>query len=377
MARIYVVDDDEQLLRMVGLMLERGGHSVVTMSNPVEGLERIKADRPDLVVLDVMMPGMSGHDMTRQIRATKEIEAMPVLILTARSQEIDKKAALKSGADDYVSKPVTSQELIQRVDTLLSKKANNDKPTAVPTQKVIIAFYSMRGGVGQTTLAVNLAAALRRQSQQDVCLVDWSPSGSQAVRHMRLQPRASWADLPQNGNFDWAVLQNYLTTHPTGLRVLAGPSMPQPAHLPTTEMVTAVLEILKENHPFTILDLPMVLNPAFRVGLSMAYMALNVVAPEVISVQTSTQVNQLLAQLGINIKYRSHILNQITPDPQLNQALVEKGLNGRTAFQVNYDPNQTRALAQGVPLTLTPAQSPLPVVIGRMAEMIWQRVVAG
>jgi twitching motility two-component system response regulator PilH len=73
-AHIFVIDDDEQLLRMVGLMLERGGHTTTLLNNPMEGMERIIADEPDLVVLDVMMPNMNGHDVTRQIRNTKGFE---------------------------------------------------------------------------------------------------------------------------------------------------------------------------------------------------------------------------------------------------------------------------------------------------------------
>jgi DNA-binding response OmpR family regulator len=121
-ANIYVIDDDDQLLRMVGLMLERGGHSPTLINNPAKGLDKIKSEKPDLLVLDVMMPNMSGHDVCRQIRADKDLADLPVLILTARAQEVDRVAALKSGADDYLSKPVTSQDLIQKVDDLLTHK---------------------------------------------------------------------------------------------------------------------------------------------------------------------------------------------------------------------------------------------------------------
>ena len=89
MAHIFVVDDDEQLLRMVGLMLERGGHTATLISNPLDGLERIKNELPDLAILDVMMPGMSGHDVCRHLRMNEETTDMPLLILTARAQETD------------------------------------------------------------------------------------------------------------------------------------------------------------------------------------------------------------------------------------------------------------------------------------------------
>ena len=95
MARIFVIDDDEQLLRMVGLMLERGGHNITLINNPLDGLEQIRADKPDMLVLDVMMPNMSGHDLAREIRNDENIKELPILVLTARSQEVDRTTALK------------------------------------------------------------------------------------------------------------------------------------------------------------------------------------------------------------------------------------------------------------------------------------------
>lgn len=370
MARIYVIDDDEQLLRMVGLMLERGGHTTVLINDPVQGLEQVKNDRPDLLVLDVMMPDMSGHDLTRQIRSIKELEDLPILILTARSQEIDRATALKSGANGYLSKPVTSQELIERVDSLLTKKA--EKPA--PEQGIIIALYGFRGGAGQTTLAVNLAAALRRLSQQEVCLADLTTSGGQIMLHLRLQTRSSWADLLYEEEITWSVLKNRLMIHPSGLRLLAAPPLPQEPDTPNAVTTTKILGVLRENSLFTVVDLPPVFSPCFKAALAMADMALHVVAPEVVSVQTAVQLNRLLTKSGVAAKYKSHILNQTSAEAQIPAASVERALNTRIAFQVGFDPNQARAMAQGVPLSLTAAKSPLPVVVNRMAEVIWQRV---
>jgi pilus assembly protein CpaE len=369
-ARIFVIDDDEQLLRMVGLMLERGGHNITLINNPLDGLAQIKADKPDLLVLDVMMPNMSGHDLTREIRSDAKIEDLPILVLTARSQEIDRATALKSGADDYLSKPVTSQELMERVDDLLAKKGGQPSPET----GIIITAFGMRGGVGQTTLAVNLAAALRRASQQEVCLVDLSPSGGQAVMHMRLQARSSWLDLPGENELDWAVLKNRLIIHPSGLRVLAAPAKPQDPSAFSGERVHYVLNLLKHHVAFTIVDAPHVYSPAFIEAVTMADMGLHVITPEVVSVQTAVQLNRLLNKEGIQVKRKSHILNQHTPEAQLPQAAVERGLNNKVAFQISYDVNQPRAIAQGVPLTLTAAKSGLPSVVRRMSEAIWQRV---
>jgi DNA-binding response OmpR family regulator len=369
-ANIYVIDDDDQLLRMVGLMLERGGHSPTLINNPAKGLDKIKSEKPDLLVLDVMMPNMSGHDVCRQIRADKDLADLPVLILTARAQEVDRVAALKSGADDYLSKPVTSQELIQKVDDLLTRKRSGG-----PTKEgVVVSFMGMRGGVGRTTLAVNLAGALRRISQEEVCLVEFSPSGGQVVMHLRLQAKNSWAGLPPAEALDWDTLKKHLTIHPTGMRVLTSPPLPFPPNQPPADIVTKILQLLRENSVAVVVDLPAVLNPAVTATLSASDMVLHVVTPEVISVQLAVQANRALTTSGINIKQRSHILNNIWAEGQLPANAVERGLGARLAFQIGYDSSQARALAQGVPLTLTSAQSPLSVTVNRIAEAILQRV---
>jgi pilus assembly protein CpaE len=369
-ARIYVIDDDAQLLRMVGLMLERAGHAVTLINDPMQGLDQINAHPPDLLVIDVMMPGKSGHDITREIRNTKGIEELPVLVLTARSQDVDRRAALNSGADAYLSKPVTSQELTDLVDQLLSKKPAADKSQ----QQVMTAVYGFRGGTGKTTLAVNIAGALRRLSQQEVCLIDFSPAGGQVAYHLRLQARQSWADLPEANQLDWPTLEKHLTVHQSGIHVLAAPSMPHGQDVLTEQKTTAILNLLQEHMMFTVVDLPAIHNACLRAVLPMSYMAMHVVAPDIVSVQTAAYTNQLLAKEGINIKYRSHILNHVIPTPALSPQAMERGLNHRFAFQIGYDPQQQRALAQGMPVTLAAIQSPLSVVVSRMAEAIWQRV---
>jgi pilus assembly protein CpaE len=371
-AHIFVIDDDEQLLRMVGLMLERGGHTTTLLNNPMEGIERIIADEPDLVVLDVMMPNMNGHDVTRQIRGTKGFEELPILILTARSQDIDRMTALKSGANGYLSKPVTAQELLSRVDDLLVTQPE----ARLPDQGLVLALYGFRGGTGRTTIAVNLAAALRHQSRQEVCLLELGVSGGQAAIHMRLQTRASWLDLQQADSLNWATVKNHLTLHQSGVRLLAAPASPQSPEGMPAEMVTDLLAVLLENVTFVIVDMPGVLNESFKAVMGRADMALHVVSPDVVSLQTAVNTNRTLAQAGIKPRSKSHILNQTMPTATLSSSAVERGLNARFAFHIDYDRNQPRAMTQGVPLTLTPAQTALPSVVRRMADVLWQRVTA-
>jgi len=369
-AKVLIVDDDAQLLHMVGVMLERGGHTPVPVEQPEEALRRIHEEQPDAVIIDVMMPTMSGHDLTRELREAEQFEELPILILTARSQAVDRDAALESGANDYLSKPVAPKELMEHLDTLLNQ------PAKAPG-RMTISLFSLRGGVGRTTLAVNLAGALRRVSQEEVCLVDLSPSSGQAAMHLRLQARRTWVDLPSVNQLDWSNVKSHLLMHQSGLRLLAAPPEPQLPIAPSGELTTAVLEILRANVAFTIIDLPPLFNPAVQTALAMSDMILHVVTPEVISVQIALQSVKAIRKADISVKRKAFILNQVTNERQLPATAVNKGLKTRVAFDVGFDANQARALAQGVPLSLTPAKTSLPATTKRMAIGLWERTKGG
>ena len=110
--RILVIDDESQITRVLRAALSAQGYDVRTANEPEEGLQLYKDWNPDLVVTDLMMPGMSGVDVTRAIRA---IASTPVLVLSVRDHERSKVEALDAGADDYVTKPFGIQELLARV----------------------------------------------------------------------------------------------------------------------------------------------------------------------------------------------------------------------------------------------------------------------
>lgn len=375
MARIFVIDDDEQLLRMVGLMLERGGHTPTLISNPIQGLEHIKTDLPDLVILDVMMPGMSGHDVCRQLRIHDETESLPVLILTARAQEVDREEALNSGADEYLSKPVTSQELLRHVNELLNRPPRHQTPVERPdVASMLIAVFGLSGGVGRTTLAVNLAIALRQLSRENVCLLDLSVSGGQAAMHLRLTPRMGWADVKRQGRAEWATLEPLLVEHHTGLKLLGAPTMPLSPAEPDEETLQSLLSHLKSKMVFTIVDLPPMLNTAVRTTLQHADMGLHVLTPDITAVQTAVRSDRLLSNLGITPQQRSHILNQRSNETSLPKQTIERGLNARIPFHLPYDAQQIPALTQGSPLALRGNQPGYAAAIWRMGEALWQKV---
>jgi len=121
MATILVADDDRDIRDIVAYKLQRVGHYVILATNGAEALSAARACEPDLVVLDVMMPGMSGIEVCRELRAEPRTAALPVILLTARAQESDVEAGFAVGADDYVVKPFSPSELVSRIHTMLGR----------------------------------------------------------------------------------------------------------------------------------------------------------------------------------------------------------------------------------------------------------------
>ncbi len=117
--RILIVEDEPAMVAGLRDNFEFEGYDVISADNGVAGLERALADDPDLVVLDVMMPRMSGLDVCKQLKAKRP--SIPIIMLTARGQEIDKVVGLELGADDYVTKPFSIRELMARVKAVLRR----------------------------------------------------------------------------------------------------------------------------------------------------------------------------------------------------------------------------------------------------------------
>jgi two-component system response regulator VicR len=129
MAKILVVDDEASIVTMLAYNLKKEGYDVVTAEDGEVALEKFESENPDLLLLDIMMPKMDGYEVCRKIREKSNV---PIIMLTARADEVDKVVGLEMGADDYVTKPFGNRELIARVKANLRRSdiapvSNNEK----------------------------------------------------------------------------------------------------------------------------------------------------------------------------------------------------------------------------------------------------------
>ena len=134
--KILAVEDDPNLLRTLVYNLKREGYETVTASNGAEAVELARREHPDMIILDLMLPEMSGLDVCRIIRQEMTV---PIMMLTAKTEETDKIIGLEIGADDYITKPFSMRELLARVRSMLRRSAMNASKQASAPGKVLIA----------------------------------------------------------------------------------------------------------------------------------------------------------------------------------------------------------------------------------------------
>ena len=120
--RILVVDDEIYIVHILEFSLTMEGYSVLTASDGEEALKLIDSERPDLIVLDIMMPKIDGYEVCRRLRQDEQFTDLPVILLSAKGRPIDREAGLQAGANDYITKPFSPRKLLGKISELLERK---------------------------------------------------------------------------------------------------------------------------------------------------------------------------------------------------------------------------------------------------------------
>lgn len=130
MATILVVDDEEPIQELLRFNLEKEGYLVCVAKDGQEALKQVENDQPDLLVLDLMLPGMDGLEVCRKLRSNPRFQQIPIIMLTAKGEEIDKVLGLELGADDYMTKPFSPRELLARIKARLRRQNSQEEADA-------------------------------------------------------------------------------------------------------------------------------------------------------------------------------------------------------------------------------------------------------
>ncbi len=168
---ILMVEDDEDIAGLVAFNLERQGWKTQVFHNGLEGLEAIRATRPNLVILDIMLPGMDGLSIYREMKAAPQTSDIPVLFLTARAQLEDRLTGLQLGADDYMTKPFSPRELVLRARNILARAAAGASQLTVRCGGLVLDKNTLRATLHGEALDLTtaefklLAYLMERQSR--------------------------------------------------------------------------------------------------------------------------------------------------------------------------------------------------------------------
>ncbi len=431
MARVLVIDDDSGLLQMVKLMLERAGHQSILAEGGEAGIKAALTQAPDLAIIDLMMPGISGYDVTRQLRANSITARLPILILTARSQPMDKQMALNVGATAFMSKPVSSQELTGRIAELLngtlpspipatvppavdpasSPTANSmGKPTtpnstppptsfaqtserrlpigadiaqmppgATPTAAAppalklpnkplpVTAVLSLRNGGGGTTVAINLAFLLRRTFDR-ISLIDLSTFGGNIGSYLHLPLRASWADLLTLGDtLDARAISAALTAHPQQGIGVLGSPSTPPSRSLSADATVSLLTTLAMGFQQIVVDIN-TLTPASIATLLVAHSVLCVVGDDLAAVQANSSLAQTLQSVGVNPQQVRIIVNRSRLEVGMSTAAISSALGLPIAAELPYDVNQLQAVRRGVPTVVMASESAFALALQQLSR---------
>ena len=346
MARVLVIDDSPDMRATLRKFFERStSHEVMVAKNGKLGLAMAREKVPNLVLVDVMMPGILGYEVVSRLRADPKTRNIGIIILTARGQPVDQQAALQAGADMHLSKPVNIEVLAEAVEALLQRS----KPTT--GDKMVLPVIGLRGGAGVTTVAANLAALL--QQVGSTVLWDLSPASGHAALFLGLQPKTHWGFYLRDTA---KPIEPLIMQHPSGLRVLCAPPIPGMFGWFDASSATTVLKTLMVDAQFVVVDMPVTFDAAVGPVLSAAEKVLVIAGDDPPAIQTTLATLQVLQ--GWNAE-AIVVRNAAGPGKRQTKRALEQAMRVTIHGDLPYDPNQSLALSRGVPLALAKPNSPL------------------
>lgn len=362
MATALVIDDEAALTEMVELLLMNSGFEVHTATSGPEGLHKAISEQPDVVIVDVMMPGMDGYEVCTRLRGDPRTARAAIVVLTARGQPVDRGMALRSGADLHVSKPFQGKALVRNIQELLVRGSRVKFPLGYQIMTLRLAR-----GAGATTVATNLALSLARGKEQLVAAADVALQGGQLLERLGISDPAD--NAPARSDSDW--MATHLARHSSGLFVLPSRN-PAPAAGQSGPELARKLLILREWFDYVVLDTPLNLGPSAPVIVGSSPLLLLLLTPDQASLRKAELGLAAIRQLAESVQIWP-ILNLARDNQEAFQRQVEKTLGLPVRAVLPWSPWECEeAVSNHRPVVLSHPQSSMTVAFQALAEQITQ-----
>jgi CheY-like chemotaxis protein len=333
--KILIVDDDIDTLRLVGMMLESEGFDIIAANNGQRAISLARTEAPDMIILDIMMPELDGYAVTSQLRQERMTRSIPILIFTAKTGMDDKMLGLELGADVYLTKPISTRELLSQVNGMLSPSDESDQPPPVQESKGRLAIMAAKGGMGVSTTAVNLGIALFKQTEKSVIISDFRPGQGSLALELGYDRSASFNRLlalpPEE--LTPQLIKDTIIDHNSGVRLLlSSPQLRDAIYTSRIDNFEIIARYLPQFAEYTVLDLGPGMTTLNQKVLPHCSEVVIIVEPAPQSVAQSKELIAELSLLGINQdQIKLVVFNRIHSSLQLSFGEVEEQLNLKIA----------------------------------------------
>jgi len=335
MTRVLVIDDEPLNHQLVAHALVSLQCEMHFAENGKNGISQARSLKPDVIITDVMMPDITGYEVTRILRREPQFAATPILVLTAQSGLQDKLKSFEVGADDHLTKPFEAAELAVRVASLLRRAevVKSSRLEATREGARMIAVHSLRGGIGSSSLAVNLGVGLSALWRKPTILLDLTMTAGQVALMLNMTLKRTWADLAHYGagELDNDALNSVISSHESGLHFVAAPTFPSEAETLRGETLGNALQLAKTQYEYVVADLPHDFSDVTLQALDRADMILLLASPDMASIRAVTAALDTYDKLDYPKEKLKFVLNAIFPQSNLSKDKLEAAL-GMTAF---------------------------------------------
>jgi len=333
--KILIVDDDIDTLRLVGMMLESEGFDIIAANNGQRAISLARTEAPDLIILDIMMPELDGYAVTSQLRQERTTRSIPILIFTAKTGMDDKMLGLELGADVYLTKPISTRELLSQVNEMLLPSDESDQSPPVQESMGRLALMAAKGGMGVSTTAVNLGIALFKQTEKTVIISDFRPGQGSLALELGYDRSASFNRLlalpPEE--LTPQLIEDTIIDHNSGVRLLlSSPQLRDAIYTSRIDNFEIIARYLPQFAEYTVLDLGPGMTTLNQKVLPHCSEVVIIVEPAPQSVAQSKELIAELSLLGINQdQIKLVVFNRIHSSLQLSFGEVEEQLNLKIA----------------------------------------------
>lgn len=357
--RVLLIDDEQFYFKLIRKTLTEADYSLEYAKSGTEGLAKIPSFEPEMLIVDLKLPEMDGFEILERLRRDPKYGHTPVIVITAKDELSEKLKAFELGADDYLVKPFQPEELVARMGILARRgkamKIVRDMETVNRSTATVITVHSLRGGVGCSSIVINLGLALHKLWGQQTLLIDGVLTAGQVALMLDGKPGATWENIvgvdPEN--FDDAVVGEMMVSHKSGIRYIASPRYPIAADTFTNDTLHQLMEKIKAQNEFVIIDTSHDFSDMTIQMLSMSSEILLVMAPEMASLRTTLSALEIYDRLGIPLEKVKIVLNNNSSSPAIKQVQLEKVLKRNIDFVLPYEAGEVnRALNFGQPFIL-------------------------